>query len=224
MKKYILRIKLNSDTLFGSGEGLGASIDQDILIDDLGLPFISGRRIKGLIKNSAEEILEMLSCCGVQQSLKIINDNLTTESIFGKPGQIESSNIFISNFYLKDYDKIREWLQYLQPNYANIFSKEITTNQFTSIRFQIQVDEGITKEHSLRTFRILNKGFEFEGTIEIDGDENVINLIALACSNLRNSGMMRNRGFGEITVNLFDITGVNLTEEALKSLEVLCLN
>jgi len=220
MKQYFVKIKIDSDTLFGSGEGLGASIDLDILLDEIGLPYISARRIKGLLRHSAEEVNDMLKQSGLYQEINVAD----IESIFGKAGQTESSNIFISNCYLKDYIQSKEWLKFLKQEYPNSFSNDTITSNFTSIRHQIQIEDGVTKDHSLRTFRVLKSGYDFEGTIEMDDNEQAVNLLALACLNLRNAGMMRNRGFGEITVKLFDSKGNDLCNQALQTLEEACTN
>ena len=43
-----ITIKLLSDALINSGEGFGAIIDSDVVFDDIGLPYIPAKRIKGL--------------------------------------------------------------------------------------------------------------------------------------------------------------------------------
>ncbi len=218
MKKYIIKIKLLSDTLLGSGEGLGANIDLDIVLDKMGIPYIPARRIKGVLKDAVQDTIEMLKQANIEFT-EIIN----SENIFGKPGQPESSKIFFSNLYLTEYNKSLNWFRYLKSEFKDSFSEDVFTDYFTSIRHQTQIDEtGVTKEGSLRTFRVLNSGVEFEGTIEIEDEKEKIEIIALACNNLRNIGMMRNRGFGEVNVKLFDEDKNNLTEVAVNALEGLC--
>jgi len=218
MNKYRIKIKLLSDMLLGSGEGLGASVDLDIVLDEMGIPYIPARRFKGALKDATQDTLEMLQQASIE-FCKIQN----SENVFGKPGQSNSSKIYFSNLYLNEYKKSKEWFKYLKSEFKDSFSDEVFTNYFTSIRHQTQINnDGVTKEGSLRTFRILNNGFEFEGTLEVEENNESIETIALACTNLRNIGMMRNRGFGEIEVKLYDNKNVDLTEEALKKVEALC--
>jgi len=47
---YLLEIKLLSATCPGSGEGWAGIVDTDIITDSSGLPFIPGRRIKGILR------------------------------------------------------------------------------------------------------------------------------------------------------------------------------
>ncbi len=49
-------------------------------------------------------------------------------------------------------------------------------------------------------------------------EEGALNLLVLACKNLRYAGLNRNRGFGEIEVKLYE--GQNeITKEIMKKLE-----
>lgn len=47
MAVFTFNLELLSDTLIGSGEGWGATIDTDVVFDDFGLPYIPARRVKG---------------------------------------------------------------------------------------------------------------------------------------------------------------------------------
>lgn len=48
-----LKITLKSDLCAGSGFSYAGLIDSDISYDKYGVPFISGRRLKGCMKESA---------------------------------------------------------------------------------------------------------------------------------------------------------------------------
>lgn len=217
MKKYKLIIKLLSETLPGSGEGLGANIDLDVVLDNLGIPYLPAKRIKGVLRDALQDTIEMLA----QSSINFSNKNNSSE-ILGKAGQSNSSNFYLSNLYLSEYHEAKEWLNFLKNQYSNIFSKDVYENYFTEIRHQSTInDDGVTKDGSLRTFRVLRKGLTFEGIIEMAEED--VKIIALACANIRNIGMMRNRGFGLINCALFDIEGNNITEPALNELGELCI-
>ena len=51
MMNHKINVKLKSDALIGSGEGFGAIIDTDVVFDEVGIPYIPGRRIKGCLKD-----------------------------------------------------------------------------------------------------------------------------------------------------------------------------
>jgi len=73
-----IKIDLLSYTLTGSGEGAGI-IDSDVVLDDFGFPYIPSRRIKGVLRESAQEVCDILG----------INDYKIVNSIFGKDGFTE---------------------------------------------------------------------------------------------------------------------------------------
>ncbi|MBP6738785.1 MAG: hypothetical protein KA146_02290 [Leptospiraceae bacterium] len=233
MKSYKIQIKLLSDTLLSSGQGFGSSIDSDIMFDEVGLPFIPARRIKGCLKDSLKEILEALLISKNEQLLKQFNWSQETvkadsilHSLFGKSGQSKSSPMNISNLYLVEYDQNKNWLNYLTSS-NKLIHKESILSCFTRNRQQIKMEKetGTTKEGSLRTVRVLNTKFNnenmvFTGDIELNTEADAV-LISIACQNLKRIGSKRNRGFGEVECILFD-EKTNVNEKTLKMLEQLC--
>ncbi len=53
-KTYKVQIQLLSDTLIGATEVYGAIIDKDSVFDEVGLPIIPGKRVKGILRAEAE--------------------------------------------------------------------------------------------------------------------------------------------------------------------------
>jgi len=207
-----LVIETKTSTFPGSGEGYGSIVDRDVVFDDLGLPYLPARRIKGVLYESALELKEMLG----NAKLKDLNERQLID-IFGKEGEIDGSALMITDLYLSGYEDISEWLKYLFYQYSGIFSPHSVLDSFTEIRHQTSISTtGVAEEGSLRTSRVLRKGLQFEGRIVLSGQEDV-ELLALACANLRHLGGQRNRGFGEVLVELYD-GEKNLTGEALKNL------
>ena len=79
MNDYTLEIKLLSDTSFGRGDGVSAVVDLEVQHDEVGLPVISGRAIKGLLVNECSEILLLLT------QEKWIN---AARRLFGERGEV----------------------------------------------------------------------------------------------------------------------------------------
>ncbi|MBU1100086.1 MAG: hypothetical protein KKA84_06750 [Bacteroidetes bacterium] len=199
MKEYKINLKLCSNTLIGSGEGFGAIIDSDIVFDDSGIPFIPSKRIKGCLRSSAKEVIEMLQEANVSY---FSNSNIVTD-IFGIPGMAESAPVYFSNLFVSDYETNKQWLEYLRQNYPNVISKDTIVEEFTSLRRQTTIEDGVAKAHSLRTIRVLKKDFEFEGNIQIENnDPEFKTLLVLACANLKHIGTKRTRGLGEVKCEL----------------------
>lgn len=211
-----LRLELLSDTLIGSGEGWGANIDSDVVFDEFGIPFIPARRIKGSLRESALEIIEMFENSGM--------NGVSRQDIgrlFGKPGQDRPGAISFSNCYLNDYLSNREWIEWLIKMYPKYFSKEIILQTFSLVRQQTAIDDdGTAKEHSLRSLRVLKKGLLFFGNMETSNtiEPDQLALLSFAARNLRYLGTNRNRGFGYVGCNLLDENGV-LDGEYLNNLE-----
>ncbi|MBK9404470.1 MAG: hypothetical protein IPN57_08055 [Ignavibacteria bacterium] len=218
MIKYILEIETLSDTLIGSGEGFGAVIDTDIVFDGVGIPYIPSKRVKGLLKDSAKKVIEMMKTF---DSFHIENE----DQLFGKPGMDNSAPFKLSDLYIEDYKNNYEWIEYFtnSDKFKTLFSRDSVTDYFTNVRKSTTIDEnGIAKKHSLRTARVLSKGFKFFGDIEIQSDNKEFeNLLTLACINLQAMGTKRNRGLGEIKTTLYK-EKENLNETILKELEELC--
>ena len=51
---YILEVKLLSQAIFGSGNSVSGVVDQEVLHDDLGFPFMKGKTVKGKFKEAGE--------------------------------------------------------------------------------------------------------------------------------------------------------------------------
>lgn len=211
MKTLTIEITLKSSTLTGSGEGFGAIIDTDIVFDEIGLPYIPAKRIKGCLRDSATEVSEMFNSSG-------INFPLDIDNTFGKEGQEKSCPVYFSNLTIEDYQANKAWLQYYKK--SNLLSEESIINFFTEIRQQTAINEdtGVAKDHSLRTIRVIKKGHKFTGEIQVE-DTSIIDTLSLACLNMRHIGAKRNRGFGEIECNLYEGSS---KISVLERLETIC--
>lgn len=218
MKKIKMTIELVSDTLSGAGEGFGATIDTDIQYDKSGIPFISSKRIKGALKNSLVDLLKIQS---VKNKLNIQNEKSIVNKCFGHTGAAFSSPFQFSDFFVEEYDSIKNWVEYLSNNYESIISSEKVLSSLTNIRQQTTIDDnGVAAKHSLRTSRVVNKGLKFNSYILFDDtNQDYVKYLALACSYLRKIGLKRNRGLGEIKCSLFNENDEDLIENAISELE-----
>lgn len=215
MGEFKMIIKLKSDSLPGSGEGFGAIIDQDVVFDDLGIPYIPGKRLKGLLRDSYEEIYNLLN------PGKACPPNI----LFGSPGQPESSPLFVSNFYPEDYENLKLALEILRSKHPEVFSPEAVLDAFTYIRQQTAIDDdGIAREHSLRTIRVLKKGLVFAGSIYLDEKSidkyyaETVDILAISAANLKRFGTKRTRGFGEVFCYLKGSNNTNLSQNAINNI------
>jgi CRISPR-associated protein Csx10 len=195
-----LVMELKSDALPGSGEGLSGIIDADINYDELGIPYIPGKRIKGILKEAAEELVSAGQLSNIE-NLK----NIPVETIFGKPGQKEGTSLKISDGRLENDNLLRKMLLFTGNNEecAHIFCREAVLNYFTYLRSQTAINQrGAAKKNSLRTSRVLKKGTKFYFDLEMPG--NYEKDLKTICSVTRRFGINRTRGFGEVELKLID--------------------
>jgi len=210
MKKYNIKLTLLSDTIIGSGEGAGPIIDSDVIYDDAGIPFIPAKRIKGLLRDSLNEIINY-------PALKYGQDLLT--DLFGDKG-IKKGAVEFSNLFINDYQNVYKYLRYLISE--NKIPLDFIKSYFSNIRSQTTIEDGVAKENSLRTIRVLNKDISFYGEIKLfKEEEKYTKLLSLSCRNLKNMGTKRNRGFGRVSVSLLD--NIDLFNHYFKKAEDICI-
>lgn len=191
-----LVMKLNSDAIPGSGEGLSGIIDTDIDADEYGIPFIPAKRIKGILRESALEL----------NDVGILKHGV--ESIFGHPGSEKGTDFKISDGYIPDVEIYRDFLGYAANNkkVPPMFNREVVLDDFTYLRSQTTIENGTAKKDTLRTFRVLKKcqTFHFDLQLPKKFHEDFKNI----CKVTRRFGISRTRGLGEISLS-FDNTSQN---------------
>jgi CRISPR-associated protein Csx10 len=185
MEKYKLNLTTLSNVLISSGKS-ATLIDTDIEFHKTGFPFIRARTIKGLLKESVEEVCEIENRGDTKTIL---------EYFFGKPGWNEiSGKLRLDNFYLQNWSTLKA-----ETKSSNLTSSQII-NEYTGIIQQTAIDENeIAKDTSLRTYRFLKPNIVFEGMLEVNGDEHD-EILDKAIINLRYAGVRRNRGLGRIRI------------------------
>lgn len=192
-----MTIQLESTVLPGSGEGYGAVIDSDAVYDELGLPYLPGRRIKGLLRDAA---LDGVALTGGALAAAGALDEEAVARCFGTTAQAGVINV--ENLLLEPYSDWQNWIGYARGAAPGVFSREAVIRQFTEIRRQTAIDPatGTAKKNSLRTMRLLRAGLQFSGTVSVD--ERYLPLMELAVLSLRRMGTSRNRGNGRISCQL----------------------
>lgn len=207
MKNYKLTIKLESYTVIGAAGGYGTIIDTEVVFDPYGIPYIPGKRIKGLLRDSAMEIAAMYAC--ETDNMKGLTDN-TVKEIFGARG----SNLF-SNFYLDTDFRITGYDELLSDLKNNPLPVHMVKKFFSETIFQTAIDEdtGSATETSLRSLRVLKYKLSngiiqsFQGYLRFP--ESSFEIMKLICSNLRRIGSKRNRGLGHVLCEIEEVTEMN---------------
>lgn len=178
--------------LTSSGEG-GVLIDSDVVFHTSGFPFIPAKRVKGMLRESMEEVMEIK---GEDES----TIELLVNSLFGESGkQTYEGKLLFSNLFIQGWDQICKGLaKFPQPAFQPDFIKTYFT---TEIQQTAIGKNGIAKDKSLRNYRVINPGYSFEASVitteELTSQE--WNYLEKAAQNLRYAGTRRNRGFGKVS-------------------------
>lgn len=192
-------IQLKSPLQLSSGAA-DINVDTDVILDEWGLPFIPAKRFRGVLYESALELVEMKEALGETEGAL---SRLVLHELFNR-GQEESAvSANFEDFHIKGYEDIVKELRGLAQQYGDVIGRNQIRDAFTSVRYQTAIDAegGVAKDGSLRNLRVVdNTSFEFVGTIHIDGgNEQHETLLAASLKNMSAIGFKRNRGFGRIT-------------------------
>jgi len=171
------KIEILSDWHIGSGLDAGADADLIVLKDKNNLPYIPGKTVKGLLKDSLQEIID-------------VSDEISTEKmneIFGEEAEIYNSKrqkAFFSNAELGKTEQNEIKTNNLSSHlYKNIASTKIGKN-------------GIAQKQSLRTIEVCMP-VTLWGEITIkDEKQEYEELFEKAFKWTRSIGVNRNRGLG----------------------------
>jgi CRISPR/Cas system CSM-associated protein Csm3 (group 7 of RAMP superfamily) len=184
MIKYKIKITLKSDMCCGTGVGDGAEIDTMTAFDDVGLPIIPAKRLKGLLREQGEFIVKY----GKHKKRNVIK-------LFGdlndKHGLIRVSNAVIEN-----YDEIRSELTSAE------YPPDEVSAIFTAYRTQTCINnDGVAYDHSLRVTQTIKKGTIFFADIDVDSNC-YTELLTDCVKALRHIGLNKTRGFGEVECDI----------------------
>lgn len=194
-----IRITIQSAATFGRGDGVAGLIDREIEHDQYGFPFLRGKTLKGLLAESAENIVFALEDHPNQPDWRGVKNRL-----FGQPGQGHAER---GTLHLGDAT--------LSPSLRSVLESEFLSRQLTredilfgltGIRRQTAMNEfGAPENATLRSMRVLLPGVVLEADLHLDQPApEQLSLLTAACLDLRRAGTGRNRGRGHILVELDD--------------------
>ena len=187
-----LKITLKSDLCAGSGYSFAGIVDSDTAYDDCGLPYIPARRLKGCMREAAETLLY-----GMYSEQDITR-------VFGKKGSEYGSDLMIDNAYIEDADGIRGFL----GKDSGVKTQEVL-DRFTHVIGQTRMENGVADKGSLRYTRVVNH------YSPIDHKEMVFfsdfscrqedwDMIQNAARSTRHIGLKRNRGLGNVKIDVME--------------------
>lgn len=207
-----LRIELKSDMCVSNGDSYNTMLDGDICYDDYGLPYIPAKRIKGILREAAEELRHIGGMTGETSFC------IDTGRLFGLDdgGALQLSNARLTepagngaSWHYGDF--VSDLTDAKKEGHE--FHQQQVVSAFSYIRTMTKIDEnGVAEDTSLRTLRVLKRGLVFEADAAVDLSfvkndgtvrfEDLKKDLELCCKAFRHMGLHRTRGLGEVTVSL----------------------
>jgi hypothetical protein len=197
-----LRIELLSDATFSRGEGTAGVVDTEVEHDEFGVPYISGKTVRGLLRDS---------WLSMQEHFPELAQ--AAERVLGRSQALdESCRLRIGDALLPP--TLRAAVRNAVERQAHPLSPAAVLAAFTSVRYQTaeERETGAPETTTLRASRVVLRGFAFEASLSwLNGYQPTpddVQLLALCALATRHGGLIRNRGRGHIRMLLNDDLGV----------------
>lgn len=192
-----IRITLKSAGTFGRGDGVPGLVDREIEHDAQGFPFLRGKTLKGLLAESAENVVFALS----QIPSQTYDWRKAKDELFGVGGRgvDERGSLHIGDAQLPAELRLEAVNQG--------WTKEEILYSLSGIRRQTAMNiDGGPDYASLRSMRVLLPGVTLEAQIHFDKTPEPHHLLLLTAAVLdfRRAGTGRNRGRGWLTAEFVE--------------------
>ena len=192
----LLQIELLSDSTFSRGEGAAGVVDTEVERDELGMPFIGGKTVRGLLRDS---------WLSMSQHFPGLVD--AAEHVLGRSQAVDESCRLRFGVAMVP-SAIGDAVRGAAKREEHPLSSGAILDGFTSIRYQTAEDRetGAPDITTLRSSRVVLRGFVFQASLSwLDGYRPTtadVRLLALCALATRHGGLLRNRGRGHIRMTL----------------------
>jgi len=214
MKSYWLKITLLSDAVFGRGDGVAGLVDSEVQHDRCGLPYLSGKTLKGLLMAEAAEILSAL-----RQAAPSAAETMTESAgrLFGRPGSRDEQGIL----HVGDAKLPEDLRLAVQADFARLAQsiedpaareralgqlRAAVLDSLTAIRRQTAIDAttGAPRRETLRSIRTILRETPFEARLDFMDEPDAAGeaLLAACVMAFRRLGTGRHRGLGKCEAEL----------------------
>lgn len=215
MGTYFIAIKLQSETTFGRGDGLAGLVDQEVVHDQAGFPYLRGRTLKGALSEECDAIVAVLS--------RTERWNGALQRLFGRAGSLTGDQASWRYGDALLPGELRDAVTNQQARMTNASLGPVDVlDSLTTLRAQtaIQAASGTPDEGSLRVSRVIIRDLEFRSRLATPDDhEDDLMLLAAGCAALRHLGAGRNRGRGFVRCTLLDASQNDVTGTWLDAFE-----
>lgn len=189
-----ISIELLSDTAFGNGETTPGEVDIEVEHDDLGLPFLGGKALHGLLRDT------WLSMAHVFPDLEA-----AAVELLGPPADLAERSILGVGDAVLDSDT-HAWVRFaVEREHSTIRPGDIL-HALTDVRLQTSEDRstGGPARTTLRSSRVILRGLRLEAPLRwlAEPSQEHLRVLALAALGTRHAGLGRNRGRGHVALAL----------------------
>ena len=202
MVSYQLRLTLLSDATFGRGDGVAGLVDTEVQHDDVGLPFLAGRTLKGLLGAECADIVFALERAQPAQKQRWL---AASNRLFGCSGAALDGEAILHVGAARLPDDLRQAL------WDDMQKRRLTRADIletvTALRRQTAMDVwGAPKVNTLRTMRVILRGTVFRASLDFvaEPQPDDLALLAACVKAFRRAGTGRNRGRGRMQAELLD--------------------
>lgn len=205
-----LEVELLSPLVSSGAAADSAVVDRDVAFDASGLPVLPARRMKGLLRESWEEIAGAL-------------EGGLAARLFGKPGESARGRgaVRIADGRIGD-DESAEWISELVAKRLVTPSEVLWAHCERRVQTAISSETGGPIDGTLRVSRLVRRGLTFRLNVATERTLEPVELdaLALAAAALKRMGLSRTRGPGEVKCRLLKVNGdgkkIDLTGGALE--------
>ena len=196
MNSLKYKIKFLSDWAILSGNNT-AGIDNRLLCDNKGFPYIPGKSIKGVFREAFEEIIDILELSD--------DDKKQALRMFGKTKEDKKNNFKENGTLIFSNGEIDEKLK-KEIFKLNEEERKFVLNEMSIVvpRTTIDEDTNMSKEGALAFIEFGRKGMEFNFTISKENDWTAQekDIIDYCRKYVKRLGAMRSRGKGKCKITL----------------------
>ncbi len=210
MKEFELQLTLLSDATFGRGDGVAGLVDVEVQHDDVGLPYLGGRALKGLL---GAECADIVFAVGKKAtSAQAERWQQAALRLFGQSGARLTGEAIMRVGPARLPRDLHAALA------RDIEHKTLTRvevlDMFTTLRRQTAMDEtGAPRQETLRTLRVILRDTTFKAQLifKEEPEPDDLALLAATVRALRRVGTGRNRGRGRVRAELLTSSGETVT-------------
>jgi hypothetical protein len=207
MANFFIQLTLLSDTTFSRGDGVAGLLDREVEHDELGLPYLHGRTLKGLLGEEADNLLDYLAAMNIPLDVW----EAARQTLFGSGGSKLSAGAKLHYSHAQLPPGVRDTVRLtLEKATDNRLIRQDVLAALTAVRRQTAVNgDGLPHDGSLRSMRVILRQtvFTAELTCGRDMSTTELALLSAAVLALRRAGTGRNRGRGQLQADLLDAQG-----------------